>query len=94
MLKKLLRRIQKKKRKKVNIIGVNIDECFELGYIIKPHRLNGAVDIYLDTDFPEDYKKLESLFVNLRQKLVPFFIDSIADGFRQNSGHYHGGQTE
>lgn len=56
---------------------MEIDECFELGYIIKPHGLNGAVDIYLDTDFPEDYRKLESVFVNLGQKLVPFFINSI-----------------
>jgi 16S rRNA processing protein RimM len=56
---------------------VNIDECFELGYIIKPHGLKGAVDIYLDTDFPEDYRNLESVYVRVGQKLVPFFIKSM-----------------
>ena len=56
---------------------MNIDECFELGYIIKPHGLNGAVSIFLDTDYPEDYLKMESVFVNIKQKLVPFFISSI-----------------
>ena len=61
---------------------MDIDECFELGYIIKPHGLNGAVSIYLDTDFPEEYIKLESVFVNVKQKLVPFFIESI-----QVNGH-------
>jgi 16S rRNA processing protein RimM len=56
---------------------MNIDECFELGYVIKPHGLNGAVDIFLDTDFPGDYKNLESVFVHIGQKLVPFFIRTI-----------------
>jgi len=56
---------------------MNIDECFELGYVIKPHGLNGAVDIFLDTDFPGDYKNLESVFVHIGQKLVPFFIQTI-----------------
>jgi 16S rRNA processing protein RimM len=56
---------------------MNIDECFELGYIIKPHGLNGSVNVLLDTDFPEDYKSLESVFVNIRQKLIPFFINTI-----------------
>lgn len=56
---------------------MNIDECFELGYIIKPHGLSGSVNVLLDTDFPEDYKSLESVFVNIGQKLVPFFINSI-----------------
>ena len=56
---------------------MNIDECFELGYIIKPHGLKGTVDIFLDTDYPGDYTELESVFVKVGQKLVPFFISRI-----------------
>ena len=53
------------------------DECFELGYVVKPHGLNGEVDLFIDSDFPEHYKKLESVFVKIGQKLVPFFIEKI-----------------
>lgn len=54
------------------------DACFELGYIAKKHGLQGAVTIQLDTDEPENYTSLESVFVEIDQKLVPFFIDSIS----------------
>ena len=56
---------------------MTINECFQLGYVIKPHGLNGEVDVFLDTDFPENYTHLESVFVEIIQKLVPFFIEHI-----------------
>lgn len=54
-----------------------VDECFQLGYIIKPHGLKGEVDIFIDSDFPDNYRKLESVFVSVRDSLIPFFIESI-----------------
>jgi len=56
---------------------VVVDECFQLGYIIKPHGLKGEVDIFIDSDFPDNYRKLESVFVSVRDSLIPFFIESI-----------------
>lgn len=56
---------------------MTINECFQLGYVIKPHGLNGEVDVFLDTDYPENYMHLESTFVEIKQKLVPFFIEYI-----------------
>ncbi len=53
------------------------DECFQLGYVVKPHGLNGEVDLFIDSDYPENYRKLESVFVKIGQKLVPFFIEKI-----------------
>jgi len=55
---------------------MGIDSCYQLGYIIKPHGTKGEVQIFLDVDQPENYKKLESVFVELNKKLVPFFINS------------------
>ncbi len=53
------------------------DDCYQLGEVIKTHGLNGEVNISLDVDFPEDYKKLESVFLKQDGKLVPFFISHI-----------------
>jgi 16S rRNA processing protein RimM len=54
------------------------DDCFLLGYVIKPHGLKGEVSVLLDVDFPEDYKEMESVFLDIDQKLVPFFISAIS----------------
>lgn len=56
---------------------MNIDECFQLGYVIKRHGLSGEVSILLDVDVPQEYQKLESVFVEINDKLVPFFIESM-----------------
>jgi len=54
------------------------DECFQLGYVIKKHGLNGGVTVFLDVDAPEEYNNLESVFVEINQKLIPFFIENIS----------------
>lgn len=51
------------------------DECFELGIITKIHSFKGEVILFLDTDIPENYYKLESLFIEINKQLVPFFIE-------------------
>ena len=55
---------------------MKIEDCFQLGYIVKPHGVHGALTIFLDTDNPEYYNEMESVYVEYQQKLVPFFIDS------------------
>lgn len=52
-------------------------DCYQLGEVIKTHGLNGEVSIFLDVDFPDDYKDLESVFLEQGGKLVPFFIETI-----------------
>ena len=51
------------------------DQCFQLGMVLKPHGLKGELYISLDTDYPEDYQDLESVFLLQNGKLVPFFIE-------------------
>lgn len=57
---------------------MHIDDCYQLGYIIKPHGLKGEVQVFIDSDDPSAYRNLESVFVQQGQQLVPFFIESIS----------------
>ena len=52
------------------------DNCFELGKITKTHGLKGEVVLWLDVDFPEDYEDLESILLEERGELVPYFMNS------------------
>mgnify|MGYP005749436203 FL=1 len=56
---------------------MNIDACFLLGYIVKTHGTKGQVVAFFDVDYPEDYEDLESVFLEQKGRLIPFFIDSI-----------------
>jgi 16S rRNA processing protein RimM len=57
---------------------MNLDSCFLLGRIIKAHGLKGSVLANFDVDEPEQYSKLESVFLEINQKLIPFFIEEIS----------------
>jgi len=56
---------------------MNINDCYHLGYVIKAHGVKGEIQLMLDVDNPAYYKKLESVFLEINQKLVPFFISNI-----------------
>lgn len=56
---------------------MQLDDCFEIGYILKPHGLTGAVSIRMDVDDSMKYKGMESVIVKIGDNLVPFFISSL-----------------
>lgn len=54
---------------------MTFDQVFELGYLERLHGVQGEVVLVIDADQPEHYKQLGSIFLDIRGKLIPFFIE-------------------
>ena len=50
------------------------EDCFELGIISRLFSFKGEVILFIDSDEPEKYYELDSLFLEINKQLTPFFI--------------------
>jgi 16S rRNA processing protein RimM len=57
---------------------MNIDDCYKVGFIMRPHGLKGEVTISIDLDAPADWENLETIFIEKKSQLVPYFIEAIS----------------
>ncbi len=53
-------------------------EYFSIGKVTKTKGLKGEIQLYLDVENPQDYINLESVFIEINNKPVPFFIEKIS----------------
>jgi len=53
------------------------DELFQLGKIVRTFGTKGDLVFQVDTEILARIKKLESVFVNINENLIPFFIESL-----------------
>jgi len=54
-----------------------LENCFYFGKVLRTHGYKGGLKIALEVDDPLSYRELEMVFVELKKKLVPFFIENI-----------------
>lgn len=62
---------------------MKMDNCFHLGTISRTHGRTGAVQVKLNIDAPHDIQNWGSVFLELNQKPVPFFIEEISGNLKK-----------
>lgn len=56
---------------------MNKDACFQIGYVAKTHGLKGEVTLVLTEAI--ELESIESVFIEIRHTLVPYFIEEFSD---------------
>lgn len=56
---------------------MDADNCYKIGWIVKPHGLKGEVTLSLEADAPEDLAALDAVFLDQNNRMVPYFIESV-----------------
>jgi len=64
---------------------MDINDCFELGHIDKPNGLKGMMNATIDSDDPQYYSTLDSIFILQNNSLVPHFIEELQIGNKGKS---------
>ncbi len=54
------------------------DDCYQVGHITKTHGVSGELVLFLDVDNAAEYADLESVLLEVKGDLIPYFIESIA----------------
>lgn len=62
---------------RTNNKAVTKDDCYQVGHITKTHGLNGEVVFFLDVDEAKEYADIETVLVEVKGQLTPYFLESI-----------------
>ena len=56
---------------------MKIEDCYYLGKVTKPFGYKGELVLFLDVDDMSKYQKMDSVFIEMNNQLIPFFIENI-----------------
>ena len=54
---------------------MRVEDCFYIGTVVSKYSFKGEVLLKLDTDEPELYYSIDTLFLDQNKALVPYFVD-------------------
>jgi 16S rRNA processing protein RimM len=57
---------------------MEVQSCYKIGWIFKPHGLKGEVTVMLEDDAPADLSTIDSVFLEQNNRLVPYFIEAVS----------------
>lgn len=57
---------------------MNKEDYFEFGFITKTHGLDGELLLFMDVDEPSYYEDIETIFIQNKQDLVPYFLEYVS----------------
>ncbi|MFN7119136.1 MAG: ribosome maturation factor RimM [Saprospiraceae bacterium] len=57
-----------------------MDNLISVGYTKKSHGLKGDLKVQIEEVFIEDFLQAETVFLEIKGKKVPFFIEMVRDG--------------
>lgn len=66
---------------------MKIEDSFYIGYITKTKGLKGEVQVFFEYPEPEDLD-LETIFIEINGKLIPYFVSEIALQANQTANIY------
>jgi 16S rRNA processing protein RimM len=53
------------------------EDCYQVGHVTRTHGLKGEVTIFLDVDSAADYAEMDSVLLETKGQLIPYFIQNI-----------------
>lgn len=53
------------------------EDCYQVGTVTKPKGLKGELVLFLDVDIPEEYEEMDSIFLEVKGSLIPYFVKAI-----------------
>jgi 16S rRNA processing protein RimM len=56
---------------------MHISDCYKIGYVLKPHGLQGEVTLSIDIEAP-DLNTIQTVFIDQGNGMVPYFIEKLS----------------
>ena len=67
---------------------MSVNEFYFLGKITRKFSFKGDLIIFLDTDEPSEYYNLDKIFIKIKDRYIPYFIEEIYP-YKNNSIRVH-----